>query len=642
MSSFPNIPAISQSRQPLYNAIAWVHAVLTHHLDAHEGEAPAATPPPCPSLEHLSQHLGLSPFEAKIVLLCAAMELEPSCAALCAQIARNPQKPYPTLGLALQVFADADWDILAVHRPLWTWKLLQVEEHPNPTQARIALEHRILTYLLDVQSLDPKLQAWMQPLGGGLADLAPSQVQIVQRVVNTWQSGKLALVQLCGSDELAKQAIAQIIAQSLGLQIYRLQASTLPLTIPELVDLKQRWHREAILSQAILFIDSDRNPASSSGQIEPLTLWTTDLNVPLILSSSERFAVRQRTTLTYDVASLTHLEKRTIWQQNLGDRAAELNGQLEPIIAQFNLNSHMIQAACAATQKIPLETLPETLWDYCRSQARPQLEHLAQRIDCRASWNDLILPSREKAVLHAIATQVKRRATVYEAWGFSQKSSRGLGISALFAGPSGTGKTMAAEVLAQEFNLDLYRIDLSAVSSKYIGETEKNLRQIFDAAESGGAVLLFDEADALFGKRTQVASSHDRHANLEVSYLLQRMEAYQGLAILTTNLKESLDQAFIRRLRFILNFPYPQAAARAEIWSRIFPTQTPTQNLDYERLGQLDMAGGNIRSIALNAAFIAADAQHPITMQHILQAAQAECTKIGRSLTNNEIRYWFE
>jgi SpoVK/Ycf46/Vps4 family AAA+-type ATPase len=231
---------------------------------------------------------------------------------------------------------------------------------------------------------------------------------------------------------------------------------------------------------------------------------------------------------------------------------------------------------------------------------------------------------------------------VYETWGFAAKSSRGLGISALFAGASGTGKTMAAEVLANELHLDLYRIDLSSVVSKYIGETEKNLRRVFDAAESGGAILLFDEADALFGKRSEIKDSHDRYANIEVSYLLQRMEAYRGLAILTTNMKESLDTAFLRRIRFVVNFPFPDATQRAEIWRHIYPTTVPTEGIDVNKLAQLNVAGGNIRNIALNAAFLAADERgaQSVRMKHLLRAARSEYAKLDKPLTDGEIRDW--
>ena len=215
-----------------------------------------------------------------------------------------------------------------------------------------------------------------------------------------------------------------------------------------------------------------------------------------------------------------------------------------------------------------------------------------------------------------------------------------MGISALFAGASGTGKTMAAEVLARELRLDLYRIDLSAVVSKYIGETEKNLRRVFDAAEDGGVVLLFDEADALFGKRSEVKDSHDRYANIEVSYLLQRMETYRGLAILTTNLKNAIDPAFLRRIRFIVQYPFPDAAQRAEIWRRIFPENTPTDGLEVSKLSRLNVAGGHIRNIALNAAFLAAEASEPVRMPHLLRAARSEYAKLEKPLTESEIGGW--
>jgi SpoVK/Ycf46/Vps4 family AAA+-type ATPase len=280
------------------------------------------------------------------------------------------------------------------------------------------------------------------------------------------------------------------------------------------------------------------------------------------------------------------------------------------------------------------------LWDACRAQARPRLDDLAQRLEPGARWDDLVLPGPQRETLRQIAMHVRRRATVYESWGFAGQGARGLGISALFAGASGVGKTMAAEVLAHELELDLYRIDLSSVVSKYIGETEKNLRRVFDAAEDGGAILLFDEADALFGKRSDVKDSHDRYANIEVGYLLQRMEAYRGLAILTTNLKSALDPAFLRRLRFVVQFPFPDVPQRAEIWRRIFPLATPTEGLDPEKLAWLNVAGGNIRNIALQAAFLAADAAQPVQMAHLLRAARTEYAKLEKTLTPAEIDGW--
>jgi len=286
------------------------------------------------------------------------------------------------------------------------------------------------------------------------------------------------------------------------------------------------------------------------------------------------------------------------------------------------------------------DKIQDHLWNICRIQARLNLDDLAERISSTSDWEDLILPEKEHLVLQEIATHLHYKTQVYENWGFAAKSKRGLGISALFHGQSGTGKTMAAEVLGNNLNLDVYRIDLSSVVSKYIGETEKNLRRIFDAAEGGGTILLFDEADALFGKRSEVKDSHDRYANMEVSYLLQRMEAYQGLAILTTNLKGSIDQAFLRRLGFVVQFPFPDAAQREEIWKRVFPKNTPTEGLNFKKLSSLNAAGGNIRNIAKNAAFIAAASGENVMMKHILQAAKSEYVKLERPMTDNEIRGW--
>lgn len=357
--------------------------------------------------------------------------------------------------------------------------------------------------------------------------------------------------------------------------------------------------------------------------------------------------------LTLEVHHPSPAEQRQVWQTALGELVPSLNGQIDGLVSHFNLSAATIEATSwqfktqHGKHNIPPsgETADSdnsfrSLWDACRVQARPRLDELAQRIEATAEWEDLVLPEKELGLLRDIAVHVRQRSKVYEQWGFAAKGPRGLGISALFAGASGTGKTLTAEVLGKALNLDVYRIDLSAVVSKYIGETEKNLRQVFDAAEEGGVILLFDEADALFGKRTEVKDSHDRHANVEVSYLLQRMEAYRGLAILTTNLKASLDQAFLRRIRFVVQYPFPDANQRLEIWRRIFPKQTPIENLDFQKLAKLSVAGGNIRNIALNAAFLAAEVDEPVRMKHLLQSARSEYMKLERALTEVEVKGW--
>jgi SpoVK/Ycf46/Vps4 family AAA+-type ATPase len=257
------------------------------------------------------------------------------------------------------------------------------------------------------------------------------------------------------------------------------------------------------------------------------------------------------------------------------------------------------------------------------------LADLGQRIVPSAVWDDLVLPAETEAALREVAGAARARATV-EGWGFARHGGRGEGLAVLLAGPSGTGKTLAAEVLAGTLALDLWRIDLSGVVSKWIGETEKNLRRAFDAAEAGGAVLFFDEADALFGKRTEVRDAHDRYANVEIAYLLQRMESYRGLSILATNLRANVDQAFLRRLRFVIDLPFPDEAARRAIWQRHIPPRAPVDGIDLDALARLDLPGGAIRNVALNAAAAAAAANAPIRMGHLVAAARREFAKLGR------------
>jgi SpoVK/Ycf46/Vps4 family AAA+-type ATPase len=343
-----------------------------------------------------------------------------------------------------------------------------------------------------------------------------------------------------------------------------------------------------------------------------------------LLFVSGDVALRTEPVATVEINLPEDSEQRTIWEESLGPLAARLNGQLEEIVSQFRFDPERIRSVGRAIREDASEAdVEKVLWRECRVEARAPLKELAECIEPKAHWDDLVLPGEHLQTLGEIAAQVRQRLKVYQSWGFALRNDRGLGITALFAGPSGTGKTLAAEVLANDLQLDLHRIDLSQVVSKYIGDTEKNLRAVFNAAEQTGAVLLFDEADALFGKRSEVRDSHDRYANIEVSYLLQRMEAYRGLAILTTNKRGSLDHMH-----------------RAKIWSRIFPAETPTQDLDVLKLARLNVAGGNIRNIALNAAFLAADMGEPVQMSHLLRTARTECNKIEKQITTAEIGGW--
>jgi AAA+ superfamily predicted ATPase len=606
--------------------------------DDFEMEAP-------PALERLCHAFGLSRCERAIVLLCAGVELDAAFARIVAAAQSDSRQSFPTVGLAMAAFPEPHWSALSPSAPLRRWRLIEVNGAESVTAGRIRLDERVLHYLVGVAHLDDRL-AGLVDIVPSSGELPPSQQAHVDRIVKLWSSGTeavLPLVQLCGDEGRSKHDVAAAACAALGLELYSIPAHALPAHPAELDAFIRLWQREAVLSGCGLLIDcQDGEAGDAARQTAAVGRLVEELRGVVLLSARGRRRVFRRPTLTVDVAKPNAGEQRALWRNFLGAAAANLNGKLARLGAQFNFDASAIRAVCAGAlhgESTPYE-LGNSLWESCRAQARPQLDELAQRITATASWDDLVLPESQKQMLREIAIHVRRRAQVYEEWGFATAGARGLGISALFAGPSGTGKTMAGEVLANELGLDLYRIDLSQVVSKYIGETEKNLRRVFDGADEGGAILLFDEADALFGKRSEVKDSHDRYANIEVSYLLQRMEAYRGLAILTTNLKSALDSAFLRRLRFIVRFPFPDTGQREEIWRRVFPAATPTDALDFGRLARLAVSGGDIRNIALSGAFLAAEADQPVRMSHLLQAARHECQKLERPLNESEIGGW--
>jgi hypothetical protein len=426
------------------------------------------------------------------------------------------------------------------------------------------------------------------------------------------------------------------------MRLYAVAASDIPNAYGELESWCRRWEREEVLGGGVLLLDCDDAERVATPSVELAGRVVDQTRGPLVLSQPGLSGATDRQIVQVHVPAAPASERADLWRAALETTLPELRGEAERLSGSFALGpAAMVSAVrCAVSTSAEEQAPMERLWEACRAQSRLRLGHLASRIESATDWDDLVLPAKQREILHHILIHVRRRQKVYGDWGFQSKGARGLGVSALFAGSSGTGKTMAAETLANALRLDLFRVDLSQVISKYIGETEKNLSRIFDAAEEGAAVLLFDEADALFGKRTEVKDSHDRYANIEVSYLLQRMEAYRGLAILTTNRKSALDQAFLRRLRFVVEFPFPQHAERVEIWRRAFPKATPTEPLSFDRLAQLHVAGGNIRNIAMGAAFLAADQDQRVSMSHLVCAARQEFLKIEKPLTDAEISGW--
>jgi AAA+ superfamily predicted ATPase len=622
--------------------------------------APALSPENDPAsempsaLQLLGDRLGLSAFERNVLFLCAAMELDTRIAGLCARAQNDPQKNFPTFALALALFDEPSWDALSPERPLRFWRLLEIAQlGAQPlTASALRADERIVDYLKGLNYLDERLSSLLVPLefSADALELAASQESVVRAILRRWrqvaETGSLPVAQLVGADPQSKQLVAHHAAVALNRQLHRLPVESLPANPADLELLARLWRRENRLLPMALYLDAEElsSPAERSGALHRFLSRSDGLFFLGVRETLPHIGCPQ---FSLDIAKPAAAEQKTAWAVALGEGAPEMPAQL---VGHFNLNLAKINelAHLAKTEgKDSNVPLPEKIWAICRASERPRMDALAQRLEPKVAWDDLVLPTEEMSRLKQIAAQVADRNRVYNDWGFERKMNRGFGISALFVGDSGTGKTMAAEVIAHELRLNLYRIDLSAIVNKYIGETEKNLRRLFDAAENGGAILFFDEADALFGKRSEVKDSHDRYANVEINYLLQRLESYRGLAILATNMKSALDTAFLRRLRFIVNFPYPTVADRRRLWEKVFLQADarknlavpPLDNLDYERLAKLNLAGGHIHNAALNAAFQAAAEGSNVNMRLVLEAVKTELLKLDRPINEADFHW---
>ncbi|MET0309936.1 MAG: ATP-binding protein [Sphingomonas sp.] len=600
-------------------------------------DTPDASSKYVPALVVLSQRLGLSEFERQLLLMSAAMEFDTGFGALCAQAQSGSSHKGPTFELALAALENPAWDVMSPERPLRYWRLIEIHQPASQPLVASALraDERIVNYIKGLNYLDDRLA----PLLENVADdsgvmLPPSQAAIADTIAGMLAEGtQPPLFQLLGASGASKLAIARAVAARFGMTLYRLRGDVAPPAQAESETFVRLWQREAALLPLALYIDADDVEA---GQVQAIERLLNRCGGLVFAATQAARRGLSRATLSFEVTKPLPAEQHQLWLAALGKDAAD---QAALLAGQFSLDQSAIQTIAERTE--PAENRNAALWNAALEETRPALDQLAQAITPKASWDDIELPPRERAQLAEISAQVRNRTAVYDDWGFRDRLTRGLGISVLFAGDSGTGKTMAAEALARELNLLLYRIDLSGVVSKFIGETEKNLRKLFDAAEDGGAILFFDEADALFGKRSEVKDSHDRYANIEINYLLQRMEGYRGLAILTTNMKASLDQAFVRRLRFIVNFPFPGVPERSAIWRKAFPKGVDTSTLDFDRLARLNLTGGSIHNVALNAAFSAVAAGSALTMPIVLESARGEFLKLEKPINETDFR-WLE
>ena len=578
------------------------------------------------TLDVVANTFGLSGFERGLLALAAGVELH---AGLAAAVARRDG--VVSWGLAQQVLPDAHWSAMSPGGSLRRWHLLEMSPG-GVTHAAMAISERILHYLVGVDELDSTLTSLVTRLQP--ADLmAPSHAAMAEEIARRWSDPETPWqpVALHGDDEDGRLDIAWAACAALGLQPFVIRACDLPTAPADRAHLATIWTRDAVLSGAALVVQADEVTSAAL-----LAGWLDRVDGPVIISCRHPAAVPG--VVHHEVKRPEAAEQRQLWRaalDRLGAVEPDMHASADLLASTRRLSARDI-VACTRISTNTAD-LGSTLG---RQLHRADLDGLVRVIRSAVTWSDLVLPDDRIELLHALADQVRTRPVVHDDWGFAERHTRGLGTTALFAGEPGTGKTLAAEVIAHELDLDLLHVDLSAVVSKYIGETEKNLRRIFDSADQTGAILLFDEADALFGKRSEVRDSHDRYANIEVSYLLQRMEAYRGLALLTTNARASLDHGFVRRLGFVVQFPFPDREHRRRIWANAFPARTPTIGLHPEVLSSLTVSGGAIRNIAVAAAFRAAATGEPVGMVHIAWAARTELAKADTSPSPADFAGW--
>jgi hypothetical protein len=481
----------------------------------------------------------------------------------------------------------------------------------------------------DDPSDDPGGDSAIDPAAGG-GHLSPAHRATLNRLL-TRDAPPMLVVS--GPDGSGRCHVADAVSRARGTPRLAVDAAGVPEGgFAETLD---RACREALLGRATLHVtnvdvwDDDRRSAvveRFDGAAVAVVLSGHDTWRPPRPPAGHAFAAIELSVPSF-------ADRRRLWAATLGDDAgvADLDG----LATKFRLTPGGIDDAVATARELAAVTpdgrLTEALlYRACRERPGQALDALGRKVEPTYGWDDIVLPDDRMTSLREIVARVTHRGRVYADWGFESRFSLGRGLVVLFTGPSGTGKTMAAEIVAADTGLDLYKVDVASVVSKYIGETEKNLGRVFDAAETTDAILLFDEADALFGKRTDVRDSHDRYANIEVDYLLQRIEEYEGTVILTTNLERNIDEAFRRRIHVGVDFPEPDREARAAIWERVFPAETPVDDLDVEFLSTLEFTGGNVKNVAVTAAFLAADDDEPVTMRHAVRAATREFRKTGR------------
>lgn len=620
-------------------------------------------------LEHLRRLFHLTPLDVDALLLCLAPEVDLQYERLYAYLHDDVNKRLPTVDLVLRLFCSSLAEKIVGRQrftptaPLRTVLIVNLvddigQPHVSFPRRSLKIDDRIVAYLFGSDEPSARVLPYLRSLTPQrqLETLSlPSDLRqrLAALLSATSQPNAGMVFFLQGSPGVGKQDIAEAVChrQGVGLMVVDgeqlLSASELTFsTGVTLVVREARLRDAAIFWRGFDALAGDDKRPQREVLLNALQHWQgiSFLDGSLPWEPSDTMPTLPCFPIVVPRTSAAQREQQ--WQRALAEALPhEADVDLLAVANKFRLTSGQIHDAAATARNLARWRDPENprlamadLTTASRLHSNHKLTTLARKITPQYTWADIVLPADRLQQLREIRAAVRHRPLVYEQWGFDGKLSLGKGLNILFAGPSGTGKTMAAEILAGEMQLDLYKIDVSTVVSKYIGETEKNLSRIFAEAETSNAMLFFDEADALFGKRSEVRDAHDRYANIEISYLLQRMEEYEGVVILATNLRKNMDEAFVRRMHYTLDFPFPTEHDRCQIWRKLWPTQTPrADNLDFEFLARrFELAGGNIRNIVLAAAFLAADDGKVVSMSHLLHATRREHQKMGKMVTDRD------
>ncbi|MEU7727604.1 ATP-binding protein [Streptomyces sp. NPDC040724] len=629
----------------------------TRILDAPQGPglpAPGpAAPPPGSPLDLLATRFGLEPLDVDLLLVAMAPDLDARFERLYGYLNDDLTRRRPTVGLALELcgrtgVAAARFR-LSPTAPLVAGGLLEVTEPERPPLSRVlAVPDRVTAHLLGDASPDPRLA---DVLRKATDDPAVDPAELRQAVAAAGSGTRHVHLRTRGGDPEGLATAALQAHAPGGPGPLALDAAALAHHARALPQLARATAREARLTGAgVLIGPLEELPDQPDERARVLrTLCTVLRGIPLFTYAASGWepAWAADTPVTLTVAAPTPDRHVTRWRHAL-ERAHGEHGTggdadaLARSVSAHRLDAGQLRRAAdtavrtAALDGRPLS--PDDLRTAVRAQNGAGLARLARRVEPAVGWDDLVLPAPTHRRLRELAVRARHRDQVLGQWGMRPGGGRGRGVIALFAGSSGTGKTMSAEVVAADLGMDLYVVDLSTVVDKYVGETEKNLERIFTEASAVNAVLLFDEADAIFGKRSEVKDAHDKHANMESAYLLQRMESFDGIAILTTNLRANLDEAFTRRLDVVADFPVPDATQRLALWERCLGGRLP-------RAGDLDLgfcadrfelAGGSIRACAVTAAYFAAASGEPLTMSQVVTAVAQEYRKLGRLVLESE------